>query len=423
MLSLLSMPEIKFPENFLWGAGTAGHQIEGNNIFSQYWHDEQNGKYPTASGKACNHWELFREDAKLISELGLQAYRMSVEWARIEPQEGVYDTKALARYCEFMDILKEGNIKIFITLHHFTHPQWFEKKGGFRKRENIKYFASYIEYLIPKITRYTDGWNVINEFNGQRGLEYNDFKANMLLAHAKGYHIIKQHSKAPVSTAHALVDWHPRSYRDKFDKTTCSMSDWLTNEFFFHAIRTGEIVLPYRDVEFHPELKGAMDFWAMNYYTRHFVSGRSSKLEAERFSCNKINMIDEDFYLDEMYPEGMLRQLERMKDYPVYITENGCSCDDDRLRIIYITRYLHTLHEAIKRGVDVRGYFYWSLLDNYEWGSFKPRFGLVHVDFDSFLRTPKKSSEFYRDIIKNNGISLDLKDKFTNSLCNLKAYV
>jgi beta-glucosidase len=417
------MNEVKFPEGFLWGAATAGHQIEGDNIHSQNWQEEIKNKYPEPSGKACNSWELFDEDAKLISELGLQAYRMSIEWSRIQPEEGFYNNEALERYLKYIAKLNACGIKVFITLHHFTHPYWFEKKGGFRERKNVDCFLKYLDYIIPKISSLVSGWTVINEFNLNRNfIESNDFKANMLITHAKAYYLIKQFSDAPVSTAHALADLQPDNENDKFDRISSEFSEWITNEFFFHALRTGEIVLPYRDVEYCGELKGAVDFWALNYYTRHLISARNAHMKKDRYACNRVDMIDKDFYLNEMYPEGLIKRLDRLKDKPVYITENGCSCDDDRLRIIFITRYLHALSEAIQRGVDVRGYFYWSLMDNYEWGSFKPKFGLCEVDLKNFSRTPKESAYYYRRIIAANGIPLELKNSFLNKICNLKGY-
>lgn len=132
-------------------------------------------------------------------------------------------------------------------------------------------------------------------------------------------------------------------------------------------------------------------------------------------------MIDKDFYLEEMYPEGMTAMLERFRDKPVYITENGCSCNDDRFRIVYLALYLSAVHDAVRRGMDVRGYLYWSLMDNYEWSSFLPRFGLVDVDFKTFERTPKPSAAFYREIIENNGFSQQILRKYLHELPMLEA--
>jgi beta-glucosidase len=269
-----------------------------------------------------------------------------------------------------------------------------------------------------------NGWNVINEFNLWGGLvptpETGNLKFNMLRFHALGYHLIKRFSSAPVSSAHAFIHWFPRRYNDTLDRRTTGYVDLITNEFFFHAIRTGELVYPGMDCEYDPEVKGALDFWAVNYYTRHMVDARQASLQGPRFKHKELKMIPMDFYLEEMYPEGLVANLERLTDRPVYITENGCSADDDRFRIVYLALHLSALKEAIERGVDVRGYFYWSLMDNYEWGSFIPRFGLVEVDLKTFKRTPKPSALFYRDIIRENGFGGETVQRYLKELPTLQ---
>lgn len=405
MYDVFSLPEISFPEDFLWGSATAGHQIEGDNIHSQWWEKEQAGETEEKSGKACNHYELYKEDVDLIDSLGHRGYRMSIEWSRIEPQEGAWEDGALAHYIDLLERLRSRGIKPFVTLHHFTHPLWFERLGAFGKRENLRYFERFLQHTVPRIASYVEGWNVINEFNLGTDPDQGPFKLNMVRAHGLGHHIIKQYSKAPVSTAHAFVHWFPRRRHDDLDNRMTALVDFMTNEFFFHAIRTGELVYPYRDAEYDPDIKGTMDFWAVNYYTRHMVDARNAAFQGDRFIHKTLRMIRKPFFLEEFYPEGLISNLERLKDLPVTITENGCSCDDDRFRIVYLLLHLSALREAMDRGVDVRGYFHWSLMDNYEWGSFVPRFGLVHVDFDTFERTPKTSAFLYRDIINRNGVS------------------
>jgi beta-glucosidase len=419
MYDVFSLPPTEFPQNFLWGSATAGHQIEGDNRHSQNWHAEQQPefwagdlerKFRAPSGKACDHYRLYREDVALLAGLGHQAYRLSIEWSRIEPAEGEWNAAAVEHYVDLLARLAERGIQPFVTLHHFTHPQWFEQLGGFRRRENLRFFERYLRRLLPQISAHVSGWNVINEFNLWGGFApaAGAYKFNMLHAHALGYHLIKAHSPAPVSSAHAFIHWFPRRYHDPLDRRMTDYVDLVTNEFFFHAVRTGELVFPGLDAEDAPEVKGTADFWAVNYYTRHMVDARRAGLEGARFQHKTLKLIPMDFYLEEMYPEGLVANLERLADRPVYITENGCAADDDRFRIVYLALQLSALKDAIDRGVDVRGYFYWSLMDNYEWGSFVPRFGLVAVDFETFARTPKPSAFFYRDIIGRNGFDGDL---------------
>ncbi len=413
MLGIFSMAEpVTFPKGFLWGSSTAGHQIEGDNVHSQNYARELEEKFAEPSGKACDFWNRWPEDFKLLSELGHQAFRMSVEWSRIEPEEGHHDEEALQHYIEMFEELKKRGIKVFLTLHHFTHPQWFELKGGFERRKNVDLFVRHLEYLVPKISAYVDFWNVINEFNNGDTLKGYEKKANFLVAHARGTAVIRAYSSAPVSTAHALVEWQPENPRDEFDITRTRIRDWIGNEFFFHAIRTGEILFPYRDAEIIPELKGSCDFWSLNYYTRHFVTARKESGTGKRHDCNRLRPIDRDFYLEEFYPEGLIDRLGGLQDLPVHITENGFCCDDDRLRILYLARHLQALAEAIRRGSRIDGYLYWSFLDNYEWASFVPRFGMVSVDFNTFARTPKPTAQFFREVIRNNGFDRDLVLKY-----------
>ena len=432
MYDVFSLPFIRFPDGFLWGSATAGHQIEGDNIHSQAWRKEQAPEFSEGdperthripSGKACDHYRRYREDVDLIAALGHRAYRMSIEWSRIEPLEGQWDLDAAAHYQDLLERLVQKGIRVFVTLHHFTHPLWFDQLGGFGKAGNRRYFERYLTFLVPRISPFVSGWNVINEFNQWGGLTAGPaiapLKFNMLRVHALGYHLIKLYSTAPVSSAHAFIHWFPRRFHDTLDRRMTDFADFTTNEFFFHALRTGELVYPGVDAEYAPEVKGALDFWAINYYTRHMVDARLARLDGPRFRHKELRMIPMRFYLEEMYPEGLIANLERLRDYPVYITENGCAADDDRFRIVYLALHLSALHEAMERGVDVRGYFYWSLMDNYEWTSFIPRFGLVAVDLRTFRRTPKPSANFYREVIQENGFSGETVRRYMDALPTL----
>jgi beta-glucosidase len=151
-------------------------------------------------------------------------------------------------------------------------------------------------------------------------------------------------------------------------------------------------------------------------YTRRLIDGRSGNLRSQRYLHKNLPLIDMDFYLDEMSPDQLMHNLERLKDKPVYITENGCACNDDRFRIVYMALHYAAFRQAIDHGVDLRGLFYWSLMDNYEWGSYLPRFGLVDCDRKTFVRTPKPSAGFYRDIIAGNGFSGEVVRKYLQHL-------
>lgn len=417
MYDVFSLKDFSFPDDFLWGAGYAGHQVEGNNCNSQRWYDEIREDFPERSGLACNSYELYETDIDMASSIHLNAFRTSTEWSRIEPKEGEFNYEAAQHYVNFFAKLKEKGIKVFATMHHTTHPQWLEEKGGIGNPENLRYFERYLEYIVPKIAPYVDFWNVINEFNLRPDVFH---KLTLLRFHARGYHIIKKYSKAPVSSAHALVYYRPYRAHDLWDNAMSQWRDLCDNEFFFHAVRTGELIYPEQDGYFDRELKGSVDYWSVNTYVRQPIDARKAHMWGKRYDFNYLRLIDRDFYLDTLDPECVIANLSRLTDKPVYITENGCSCDNDNFRIVWITLYLSALKEAINMGVNVRGYLYWSLLDNYEWNSFVPRFGLFDCDFQTFERTPKQSAFFYRDLIDNNGFSRKILQRYLKQMPTLR---
>ena len=418
MYDVFNLPDFKFPEGFFWGVATAGHQIDGNNKDCDLFHLEQtpefyNEPYNSApSGMACNHWEMYKDDVNLITNLGVQVYRCGVEWSRIEPTEGFFCKEAMDHYIDELSTCKAKGLKIILTLNHFTLPQWFKNLGGISKMENIKYFERYVEYVVPKLAEFVDSWNVFNEFNLGVKNEVCLEKMNYVRYHARGYHIIRKYSKAPISTTHAMVMYCAKRGFDKFDNAMKEYYDWAAHEFFFHAIRTGEIVMPFCDAVYDKDVKDTLDYWGINIYTRTMIDARKESGTGTRYRHKELKLIPVDFSHEEMFPENMIHTLSRFHDKPIVITENGCTCYDDRWRIVYISLYLNALKEAIDMGADVRGYVHWSLMDNYEWGSFIPRFGLYNVDFDTFERTPKKSAAFYREIIENNGFSQAILRKY-----------
>ena len=413
MFDIFSLKDFSFPKDFFWGSGYAGHQVEGNNVNSHRYQMEMDGDWPEKSGLACNSYELYEKDIDLVTSLGQQAFRTSVEWSRIEPTEGEFNKEATEHYVKMFAKMKERGLKVFVTLVHLSYPTWFWKIGNFTNLENLKYFERYVEYIVPKIAPYVDYWNVLNESNMGGAA---DFKTYSIIYHARGYHIIKKYSNAPVSSAHALVLYQPYRAHDKWDKYLAEHKDMCVNEYFFHAIRTGEIVYPYRDVIYNKEVKDSVDFWSINTYVRHLADCRKERGAGKKYDTSHMNFIDIDFYLNEFNPECVIANLSRLMDKPVIITENGCSCNDDRFRIVWITLYLKALEESIKMGVDVRGYLYWSFIDNYEWKSFLPRFGLVDCDFKTFERTPKLSAYFFKEIIENNGFKQEILRKYLKEI-------
>lgn len=416
MLDVFALKDYSFPKDFFWGSGYAGHQVEGNNIHSHRWQMETAGNWNEKSGLACNSYELYDKDFSLAKELGHQAFRTSVEWSRIEPSEGEFVQEEVEHYVKQFADMKAKGLKVFCTLVHLAWPEWFNKIGGFSTVENLKYFERYCELVVPRLAPYVDYWNVLNEHN----LMTPEIKLSSIIFHARGYHIIKKYSKAPVSSAHALVYCHPYRPFDEWDKMMANHFDMCNNEYFFHAVRTGEIVFPFKDAIYDKDVKDCCDYWSVNTYVRRFCDARRSNGIGLRYDFSKRDFIDIPFYLAEFNPECIIANLSRLKDRPVVITENGFSGDDDRFRICWIALYLSALAEAIRMGVDVKGYLYWSFCDNYEWTSFLPRFGLVDCNFKTFERTPKPSAYFYKEIIENNGFNQDILRKYLKEIPSIK---
>ncbi len=409
----MSLNALTFPDHFLFGSATAGHQIEGDNIHCQEWYDEHHDERRKAagkgvSGKACNHWELYRQDVDLIADLGHQAYRFSIEWSRIEPAEGQRDDAAYRRYRDLVERLVARKIQPWITVCHYTHPQWFQAKGGYAEERNIADFERHCDWMGRHFGDLAAGWILHNEFNSGP-ISAARRKINYLTAVARGALALKPHSKAPTTYAHGGHYVEPLRKTDPLDRAATEWEDWRTNEWVLHAFRTGEIVHPGVDAENCAWVKDAIDWWGLNYYRRHIVDARRANLHAPYPASSARRVLHnvppgdrkaEHLAVDEMYPDGLLSLLLRRKDKPVIITENGYVGDDDTERIRYIQLHLAAVHEAIRQGVDVRGYCYWTTMDNFEWGTFVPRFGMVHVDFETFQRTPKPSAYWYRDLIQ-----------------------
>lgn len=426
MIDVFSYPDITFPEGFLWGASTAGQQVEGNNC--SFYDDPAfaprhvlgGGMYVPASG-ACNSYELYGEDIALLQAMNLSIYRLSLEWCRIEPEKGAYNQQALAHYRSMLQALKEAGIKVCLTLHHMSHPVWFHKQGHFDTLDNIGDWAKYLEYIVPQIAEYVDFWIILNEPN--LPFVYTlDQRLHMLRYHAVGYHIVKRHSDRPASSALSYSPKEPlRGKHDRLDRLMAEYVDFTDTEFFLHGIRTGEISAPFRDGGFDPDLKGSADFWSLNTYVRHMIDGHKAQYLTGHYTASTIKPVDVPTHMDEIHPEIMIDMLMRMRDKPCFITENGIPTKDDAFRIVYISAMLQAMRQAMDLGAEVWGYSHWSLLDNWEWGDWNQPFGLAAVaPAPSFERTLKKSGRFFGEIAKQNGVSQKLVRQYLDRLPSVK---
>ncbi|MGL5979239.1 MAG: family 1 glycosylhydrolase [Erysipelotrichaceae bacterium] len=421
MLDIFQYPDISFPKGFLWGAATAGMQVEGSN--SSYHDDEElapkfaYGGIPYVKPElTCNSFVQFEDDIALLKAMHLTCYRMSIEWSRIEPEEGKYDEGAIQHYRRVLERLQEEKIKVCLTLHHVSHPVWFHKKGAFQTMDQMEDWKRYLHYVVPIYAKYVDFWLVLNELN--LVFEYDvQERINMLQYHAVGYHIVKEYSDKPVSSTISFSIKEPmRGSYDRADRVLADYIDYMENEFFIHAIKTGEIVMPYHDVIKVPGLKDSCDFWALNTYIRQLINSRSKHVRFDQYQASRFNALPQPFFTEEICPEIMYKMLHRFQDRPIMITENGIAVSDDRIRIVYISAMLQAMKQAMDDGIKVWGYLHWSLMDNWEWGSYHPTFGLASVDLNTFERTLKPSGYFYGEIAKANALTQTLIRKHLDVL-------
>jgi beta-glucosidase len=326
-----------------------------------------------------------------------------VEWSRVETAEGQFDRTATEHYVDYFRSIAEAEIKPWVTLFHFTNPIWFADKGEWHKRENVACFLRFVEHIVPKIAPYVDLWLPINEYNFYTGAPVQPAEHQKMANYA--FNVLRADAGA----------------HDIFDRTMTDYADWCANGWYYHAMRTGELVFPFTKAEYLPEIKGRADFWGVNMYARDLVSARHANCRAPRHHHRSL-IINKAHETNpwEITPDELMENLHRLKDKPVYITENGCNTDNDEFRITYIALHLAAFRQAIDDGVDIRCYLYWSLLDNFEWGSYDPKFGMVAFDRETFERRPKSSSAFFKDVIEQNGISGQLVQKYLSHLPTMR---
>ncbi len=446
-------------DQFLWGAGTSAHQVEGDcsseTCAWAHWEQEHAGKRDIAhiqalSGKACNHWHTFADDIRLMKEqLGLNTYRFSIEWAKVEPYEGKFDTDALEHYAYVCKELIAAGIKPVIGLHHYTDPCWFMDKGGFANKNNIAYFVRFshnvYQYLHEQVFAHigeddTHIKPMISTFNSPSGYASKGYLVgstppgiqgdiqqmaevlkNMLEAHVQTYQALKKiDSSISVGILKNIYQLYPRKAYDFKSELACEVGHMLINECVFNFFTTGhfKIYVPSKALVEHRNMHASysLDFIGLNYYSNGFMQGFSSDKTPE---TNEVHRTANPNY--RIYPEGLYAALKELSDrmakplsalckraVPIYVTENGIAPvnDDDHTRTLFYKRYLYAMLQAIKEGCDVRGYITWSLMDNYEWGSSydgpdAKKYGLLSIDFSSpaLTRSVKEGARYLIAVI------------------------
>jgi beta-glucosidase len=398
---------------FLWGTATAAHQVEGGNFYNDWWLWEKQGHIRTgdSSHPACDHYHLFREDFQLIKFLKNNAYRFSVEWSRIEKEEGKFDEKEIEHYEEMLRELKRLEIEPVLTLHHFTIPIWLAEKGGAENPDFPHYFARFVKTIAPTFQKYVRYWITINEpvVLAVLGYLFGDWPPgiksfsrmakvgrNLLYAHRDAYLVIKEcSSSALVSIAHNMQNFYPSSFWNPVDVVLARTVDRYYNFSFLETLIDGRIRRPFGGGERDPSLMGTLDYIGLNYYTRAFLH-----FGLKGFQEVKKKALRNDFGW-EVYPQGIYEILIRLKPLgkEIMITESGTADRDDKIRPQYLREVLAHVQRAKEEGVKIIGYMHWSLMDNFEWlEGYSMRFGLFEVDFKTQERKPRRSAYVYQEI-------------------------
>ncbi len=432
------MPQamIRFPKGFLWGTATSSHQVEGNNRNNDWWEWEKKPEHildDHRSGLACDWWDQAEKDFDLAREIGQNAHRLSLEWSRIEPREGEWDDVAIARYRQMLAGLRERGLEPMVTLHHFTNPLWLTEKGGWETEAVVPLFERYVTKVAEELGDLIELWSVLNEPNiyailsyasgrwppGKRSLPL-AFKVlgNMLLAHGRAYRAIHRlHPCAQVGIAHAMRVFDPAKPNSALDHWAAWIPDYVFNRLTLTALTKGVLAFPLALHRQVPELVDSADFLGINYYSRDLVAfdaSRPHELFGRRFYPDGAEMSDGGY--GEVYPEGLYRLLKGLAAYgkPIYVTENGLPDEDDDQRPRFLLTHLAAMHRAMEEGVPVKGYFHWTLVDNFEWAAgWTLRFGLIALDVETQERTIRPSGQLYKEICEAGAITEEMVKRYT----------
>jgi len=373
---------------FLWGAATSPHQTEGNNLNSDWWELENAEPtfLPERSGDAVDSYHRYREDMTLLAEAGLNAYRFGVEWARIEPAPGQFSTAALAHYRRMIATAKELGLTPVVTLHHFSNPRWFAADGAWGRADAVDLFTRYVE----RTTSILDGVDWVCTINEPNMVALMD-SVRRLMSGPDGFESLAHGLPAPDEEIGAVLVQAHRAAVDVLRQQTDAAVGWtIAQQAFQAAAPEHEDVLRRTNWVWEDlYLEGARgdDFVGSQSYTSQLV-GPDGPIP---HPPSQDNTLTGWAYRPDAVGIAVRHAWEVTDGVPVLVTENGIATDDDERRIAYTDEALQHLRKAMAEGVDVRGYLHWSAVDNYEWGHWGPTFGLIAVDRDTFVRTPKPS--------------------------------
>jgi beta-glucosidase len=428
-----------FPREFVWGAATASHQVEGMDTGSDWWRFERQAgtvqSFADHSEHArdfkSDHWRLFSEDIRRMKEdLALTGYRFSIDWSRVEPKEGEFDRAVIERYAALCGELRAAGIRPCVTLFHWSSPDWIwnhadETASGWYDAGIVGRFARFCEAVVPALAPHVDLFCTLNEPNiflfggfsegilapGHRRTDEELFPvlAHLLECHASAYGIIKRAvPHAEVGVAQNFQIFEPESRHNPVEGIIAAQIEQTFTWLVPDAIASGEVAFRTRARRLLrrtvPGLRGAADFLGINYYERAFVRV-PRPWRPFSFEVLHDHRTSKETWPREIYTAGFLDVLEtawRRYRLPIYVTENGRAHPNDLERERFLVEHLKTLGYAKQhRGIDVRGYFYWSLLDNQEWAQgFLPRMGLYAVDYETGERRLRGTGRAYARIVR-----------------------
>ncbi|MDH6499412.1 beta-glucosidase [Streptomyces sp. SAI-149] len=428
----------RFPDGFLWGVSTSAHQIEGaadereRSVWDAFTAEPGRVKDGSTAEVACDHYHRYREDVSLLAGLGVDAYRFSISWPRVRTDKG------LDFYDRLVDELAAAGVRPVPTLFHWDLPVALQANGGWLHRDTAYRFAEYVSLVADRLGDRVKKWITLNEpaehtlFGHALGahapgekLMFDALPAahHQLLGHGLAVQALRASGATDIGIANSHGPTWPAS-REQPDVEAADFYDLLLNRLFAEPVLLGEYPSGLGDLmpgDVAADLKvisEPLDFYGVNYYAPTRVGAPKGEdiefggltIPAELpFSVQEIEDVPVTDFGWPVVPEGLTELLttfhERYGDRlpPVVITENGCSYEgvDDRARIAYLDGHVRALHKAVEAGLDVRGYFVWSLMDNFEWAEgYAQRFGLVHVDFETLARTPKASYGWYRELLR-----------------------
>ncbi|MFQ3574392.1 MAG: family 1 glycosylhydrolase [Thermodesulfovibrionales bacterium] len=407
---------------FLWGVATSAFQLEGSPHADWSSWDDLLCVRPDIT----NHYNCYKDDLQLLNDLGVNAYRFSVEWSRIQPRENTWDNSSLEHYKDIVSILVDNNITPMLTIHHFTHPLWFIKKYPWHEDSSIERFLIFTERVVKTLNN-VKYWITFNEpyvlflggyIEGCMPPGIKDVRLavkalrNILVCHSKAYEIIHSYiSDANVSVAHNMAAFTPWHRYNPLDKLLSNLAKRFYNNSLIDAFKTGilRIKFPFsNEIIQEVPVKDKLDFFGLNYYTRMHLRFNPFKrmcVEIRHRDIEGLGLTDLGW---EIHPKGLEKVIRSASTIgvPIIITENGIATKSSQKKIIYMKRHLDVVERCIKKGYDIRGYFYWSLIDNYEWlQGLDARFGLYTVDFKTLKRQPTSAAKYYSYLISSRRLS------------------